>query len=111
MMTNLSFFFFNDTATTEIYPLSLHDALPIFRGPAAGDQRRPRRGRGHGHRGRSAGRPAGRGPADRRRTQRRGRREQDRKSTRLNSSHLVISYAVFCLKKKNEPDRTVSVGS
>src|SRR6266496_6306547 len=68
------FFFFNDTATTEIYTLSLHDALPIYRGP-------PRRAR-------PAGRPVGRRPA------------VDRKSTRLNSSHVEISYAVFCLKNK-----------
>src|SRR5205807_9536913 len=79
-----SFFFFNDTATTEIYTLSLHDALPI-----SGD---PRRYRGHPRR--DGFRPdhpdAGEPRLDRR----------DRKSTRLNSSHLVISYAVFCLKKK-----------
>src|SRR6266566_6381379 len=67
-----SFFFFNDTATTEIYTLSLHDALPI-------SSRTPCR--------RSPWAP-GRHPG------------RDRKSTRLNSSHLVISYAVFCLKKK-----------
>src|SRR5256885_12167619 len=81
-MSLFSFFFFNDTATTEIYTLSLHDALPICLalGVAAGwklgDWRR--------HRGREGGAAA----------------QQDRKSTRLNSSHLVISYAVFCLKKK-----------
>src|SRR2546426_10034622 len=80
------FFFFNDTATTEIYTLSLHDALPIsctpvrcactpqcgtvsFRCSTSGFPTSPSIGR-------------------------------DRKSTRLNSSHLVISYAVFCLKKK-----------
>src|SRR6266498_2981358 len=68
-------FFFNDTATTEIYTLSLHDALPIF-------QRRP----GHRPPSRAGGAPS---PA-----------MQDRKSTRLNSSHVRISYAVFCLKKK-----------
>src|SRR5256885_12894877 len=89
------FFFFNDTATTEIYTLSLHDALPISGGlrvllrtvdcpvyisakthdayvserfNVSNDEPR--------------------------------KRAQDRKSTRLNSSHLVISYAVFCLKKK-----------
>src|SRR5260221_6670119 len=68
-------FFFNDTATTEIYTLSLHDALPIS--PPAVQLRR-------------AG-PAHAGPhAD----------PGDRKSTRLNSSHTVISYAVFCLKKQ-----------
>src|SRR2546426_3380106 len=82
------FFFFNDTATTEIYTLSLHDALPISRG---------NRGRGGHHRHdrgvRLRPHPA-RAPV-------RGV-PQDRKSTRLNSSHLVISYAVFCLKKKKK---------
>src|SRR5438045_3236154 len=78
-----SLFFFNDTATTEIYTLSLHDALPISR------------------------------PRDSRRCQRTSRccslsrvtvraNSRDRKSTRLNSSHLGISYAVFCLKKKKK---------
>src|SRR3989442_5430473 len=77
----LSFFFFNDTATTEIYTLSLHDALPIctpgskwqaltwFTMPSATPS--------------AASQEA-----------------VDRKSTRLNSSHVRISYAVFCLKKK-----------
>src|SRR5690348_17643426 len=72
-------FFFNDTATTEIYTLSLHDALPISRGApgaVAALHRRVPRG---AQRGGGAG---------------------DRKSTRLNSSHPSISYAVFCLKKK-----------
>src|SRR2546422_8446151 len=77
------FFFFNDTATTEIYTLSLHDALPIFL-----DRWRPR----HAER-------AARGLW--RRAGGRERHRQDRKSTRLNSSHGYISYAVFCLKKKN----------
>src|SRR5256885_12113290 len=73
------FFFFNDTATTEIYTLSLHDALPILR-----------RGLQHRRRARQfLFDPRG------------IRHRLDRKSTRLNSSHLVISYAVFCLKKKN----------
>src|SRR5260221_5314261 len=72
------FFFFNDTATTEIYTLSLHDALPISRLLRAPDRR--------------SGWPLRRGDP--------GRSGQDRKSTRLNSSHTVISYAVFCLKKK-----------
>src|SRR6266446_8029035 len=70
------FFFFNDTATTEIYTLSLHDALPIF--PLSAPES-------------SGGRVS---PVDHRRPR------ADRKSTRLNSSHLVSSYAVFCLKKK-----------
>src|SRR2546426_5007462 len=82
MASSARFFFFNDTATTEIYTLSLHDALPIC----------VPRARRDGARGR-AGRPLAGGVAA---ADRRG----DRKSTRLNSSHLVISYAVFCLKKK-----------
>src|SRR3989442_3065409 len=87
------FFFFNDTATTEIYTLSLHDALPIYRlrlgrRPDAGrcafpdadgqDLRRPRPTPPRLHQG----------------------KHTDRKSTRLNSSHVRISYAAFCLKKK-----------
>src|SRR5438552_10380860 len=80
-------FFFHDTATTAIYTLSLHDALPIYR------RRRPRIAGG----GRPPGGAApGAGHVDRR-APRGGR---DRKSTRLNSSHQIISYAVFCLKKK-----------
>src|SRR3712207_7858476 len=75
------FFFFNDTATTEIYTLSLHDALPIW--PAAARCR---------WRDRPGGRAVGRAPEP--------VRARDRKSTRLNSSHANISYAVFCLKKK-----------
>src|SRR3712207_6868687 len=92
------FFFFNDTATTEIYTLSLHDALPIWRprhvphgrllpsGPARGDGSGSLRDGGRG--GDGPGRPAA------------VARLRDRKSTRLNSSHANISYAVFCLKKK-----------
>src|SRR5256885_15102341 len=87
----LFFFFFNDTATTEIYTLSLHDALPI--------SCRRARSRG-GARYTSRGTAAARGAAARRHT--RAARRGDRKSTRLNSSHLVISYAVFCLKKKKK---------
>src|SRR3712207_8901446 len=83
-------FFFNDTATTEIYTLSLHDALPIFRRL----HRRPGR---RGHVTAHVGEPVHR-IAD-------VRRGLDRKSTRLNSSHANISYAVFCLKKKNTTTR------
>src|SRR5256885_12178415 len=76
------FFFFNDTATTEIYTLSLHDALPIY---TRSRRRQSRRESLHLYHQRTLG----------------GSLECiDRKSTRLNSSHLVISYAVFCLKKK-----------
>src|SRR5258707_11847180 len=78
------FFFFNDTATTEIYTLSLHDALPIYHlasrsryGAAYSAARRKKSARWASSRG-------------------------DRKSTRLNSSHANISYAVFCLKKKKD---------
>src|SRR5256885_3560236 len=78
------FFFFNDTATTEIYTLSLHDALPIWarwnRWAARADDQ--------------VSRPGWSSSAD-------------RKSTRLNSSHLVISYAVFCLKKKKSHRHSV----
>src|SRR5437588_11772372 len=76
----LFFFFFNDTATTEIYTLSLHDALPII--------------------------PISPGPRPRNWQAAfwawSARSWVDRKSTRLNSSHTVISYAVFCLKKKKK---------
>src|SRR6266700_7193253 len=70
-------FFFNDTATTEIYTLSLHDALPISRTHECEDWPRP------SHPPTCA-------------------LAEDRKSTRLNSSHVKISYAVFCLKKKKK---------
>src|ERR1041385_9444445 len=71
----LLFFFFNDTATTEIYTLSLHDALPIYLWPVVCGTLRIQ-------------------------PQASAWRGTDRKSTRLNSSHGYISYAVFCLKKK-----------
>src|SRR3970282_2848460 len=74
-LRRVSSIFFNDTATTEIYTLSLHDALPIF----ATDPWWPRQAL-------SVCRPH-------------QRPREDRKSTRLNSSHRCISYAVFCLKK------------
>src|SRR5947199_8917502 len=77
-----SFFFFNDTPTTEIYTLSLHDALPIC-GAFAWRRRNP------ATRSRANCSDGSHSPPD-------------RKSTRLNSSHLGISYAVFCLKKKNK---------
>src|SRR3712207_7226833 len=85
-----AFFFFNDTATTEIYTLSLHDALPIFDAtPLA---------RAGGHHCTEPTRPAGDRPGLPLRSG--GPAAKDRKSTRLNSSHANISYAVFCLKKK-----------
>src|SRR5256885_13095018 len=92
---SLFFFFFNDTATTEIYTLSLHDALPIYRQWPSFSAR----ARAHvTHMNRSV-RP--KSPLRARSFQPAPpHRDSDRKSTRLNSSHLVISYAVFCLKKK-----------
>src|SRR3989442_11866300 len=94
-----TFFFFNDTATTEIYTLSLHDALPISRSgvywlKVAGAQtflaRCDMEDGGGGWTLLYAGR--------------------DRKSTRLNSSHVRISYAVFCLKKKQKYVRVAGAG-
>src|ERR1035437_10809735 len=78
----LCFFFFNDTATTEIYTLSLHDALPIWAKSAPEDYH----GSGVGWIRIVV---------------------LDRKSTRLNSSHANISYAVFCLKKKQHNNLAV----
>src|SRR3712207_8761203 len=86
------FFFFNDTATTEIYTLSLHDALPIFANCAT---RTP--GRLLNSRPTTTGVPSDLFPEKPSRLQ-----QRDRKSTRLNSSHANISYAVFCLKKKKK---------
>src|SRR3712207_7726249 len=93
-------FFFNDTATTEIYTLSLHDALPIF--PltpwwAAGDVGDVGDGRGRPPRGRRRATEGEGSPSSPLSPLGKG---TDRKSTRLNSSHANISYAVFCLKKK-----------
>src|SRR5260221_12217197 len=89
------FFFFNDTATTEIYTLSLHDALPISLAWYEAAETCKRRTA-----------PTGphialpiQGSIDEH-VQVKLHKNIDRKSTRLNSSHTVISYAVFCLKKK-----------
>src|SRR5258708_37664231 len=86
LLSSFFFFFFNDTATTEIYTLSLHDALPIslsvvYEGlHELGDRRVDRLSV----------------------CEVRSMAGTDRKSTRLNSSHQIISYAVFCLKKKKK---------
>src|SRR4030065_1306202 len=77
-------FVFNDTATTEIYTLSLHDALPIWRRAPVSIRARP---------------------GSRRLALAASARGLDRKSTRLNSSHTSISYAVFCLQKKYSKNR------
>src|SRR5690349_23432375 len=90
------FFFFNDTATTEIYTLSLHDALPI-------SLARPIVVAGSTHPGEDEAVLLAL----------RALRERadvvciDRKSTRLNSSHVEISYAVFCLKKKKKKNKEI----
>src|SRR3712207_7861006 len=90
-------FFFNDTATTEIYTLSLHDALPIYPAPRCGPDDL-HRGGNLAARLRNTQPTKARQPiAPLRRAVGTG---GDRKSTRLNSSHANISYAVFCLKKK-----------
>src|SRR3712207_7065046 len=95
-------FFFNDTATTEIYTLSLHDALPIYR--RRGERPLGRLARRLGpvprRRGLCLARRPARDDGGRELGRLRLRRPRDRKSTRLNSSHANISYAVFCLKKK-----------
>src|SRR5258708_31039745 len=93
------FFFFNDTATTEIYTLSLHDALPILAKSEScsvaeliADESRRKRIVPERFVSDRVGLPT----------------QSDRKSTRLNSSHQIISYAVFCLKKKKTSgDRTI----
>src|SRR2546427_11993433 len=96
------FFFFNDTATTEIYTLSLHDALPIYlrNDPAQGPCHPVGRLDRDGPVGRSAPRAFPRREVRSHRAGKCAWRTPDRKSTRLNSSHSQISYAVFCLKKK-----------
>src|SRR3712207_8114534 len=103
-MLRFVFFFFNDTATTEIYTLSLHDALPIYgrdgalrvlaaEGVDAAERVLAYLRELRGADGEADGYPVRLAPW------------RDRKSTRLNSSHANISYAVFCLKKKT-PNRS-----
>src|SRR5439155_21218985 len=96
-LTIVTSFFFTHTATTELYTLSLHDALPISLGPGprAGTRRPPRPRARSGSPTAAHGRPA-------RETRPERSPRTDRKSTRLNSSHVAISYAVFCLKKKKK---------
>src|SRR3989442_4298534 len=112
MLRCFFFFFFNDTATTEIYTLSLHDALPIYQRVALLGRRSdlPRVRAPLRDRLRRVPRPRRealpRGP---RRHAARARRARDRKSTRLNSSHVRISYAVFCLKKKKNREAQSSL--
>src|SRR2546427_4973963 len=86
-------FFFNDTATTEIYTLSLHDALPISRSARLRRATSPHWGAALPRVFRSARNPVSHASHS-------VLNALDRKSTRLNSSHSQISYALFCLKKK-----------
>src|SRR5258708_12719202 len=86
------FFFFNDTATTEIYTLSLHDALPICISKSVRDRPDLRSLRASPPRACKAVHSV-----------------RDRKSTRLNSSHQIISYAVFCLKKKKKSHHEIQL--
>src|SRR5258707_2375037 len=96
------FFFFNDTATTEIYTLSLHDALPISCGSLVQQLARLAIERSAVAR-RLLAQLGQQGEAQARHRWFGGSQHQrDRKSTRLNSSHANISYAVFCLKKKTD---------
>src|SRR5436309_5991721 len=88
------FFFFTDTATTEIYTLSLHDALPI----SSKRSIYPARNRASSCSQESTARV---------RRPRSASSREDRKSTRLNSSHVKISYAVFCLKKKKKKKKLI----
>src|SRR5262245_65305927 len=102
-----------DTAATDVYTLSLHDALPISRDGGVHGRQQPRREREvderrlQSRRAEPAREPAaaqlGAGAPDEQQLVARG---LDRKSTRLNSSHLGISYAVFCLKKKKTNTNT-----
>src|SRR5690349_22199447 len=95
-----SFFSFNATSATEIYTLSLHDALPIYHIPSGtrganrcpSSRLRPEEGACQSAEAFHAGDEDG--------SETRRKNQIDRKSTRLNSSHVEISYAVFCLKKK-----------
>src|SRR5690554_7487240 len=112
LVLNLSvFFFFNDPSTTEIYTLSLHDALPILLDlpPGTGDihlsimQSLPITGAV------VVSTPQKVALADARKGVAMFRQEKDRKSTRLNSSHVRISYAVFCLKKKTQKHHLITV--
>src|SRR2546429_2327321 len=88
MTVQFDFFFFNDTAPTEIYTLSLHDALPIYGADAVTV---------NPYLGSDSLEPFLK------------HADKDRKSTRLNSSHGYISYAVFCLKKKKQMSRILAV--
>src|SRR5690606_41965711 len=104
---------FQRAPATHTFPLSLHDALPISRGA--------RRARAHGRVPPRLPARVGQAPRDRLdepraqaalavRVPRHVPHPRDRKSTRLNSSHVKISYAVFCLKKKKNKDNTILAG-
>src|SRR5690606_41624397 len=100
MLGFASCFFFYGTATTEIYTLSLHDALPIYGSTEGAVASGVASAAGTVSVMGSAGAGSGSGVTL-------GSKSGDRKSTRLNSSHVKISYAVFCLKKKNKLKNTI----
>src|SRR5207253_10853637 len=108
IMTHILFFFFNPTAPTAIYTLSLHDALPIYDRVDLGAELRREGARRieltphHTRDDVDVLRLAVQAAAREHLPEHDGRAEEDRKSTRLNSSHVAISYAVFCLKKKKK---------
>src|SRR5688572_31051726 len=104
--TLLISFFFNDTATTEIYTLSLHDALPIF--VISAQFRAQRRWDSKLHALEMANRQRREFRVSNELIVDPDRRRLDRKSTRLNSSHSQISYAVFCLKKKKKKKKKIT---
>src|SRR5947208_6766918 len=91
------FFFFTSTATTDIYTLSLHDALPILQLRLHGSRRLAMKPFTLTAVVVLSGRSRSSAPA----------LHRDRKSTRLNSSHQIISYAVFCLKKKKKNNKKI----
>src|SRR2546422_1987898 len=110
LIISVFFFFFNDTATTEIYTLSLHDALPICSSASVASSLR------------SVQQPSRSAKVSNPKEALAARSDQefqnqavahrggvDRKSTRLNSSHGYISYAVFCLKKKKQPHSVYTI--
>src|SRR5437660_12773201 len=102
-LIRLTFYFvFNDTATTEIYTLSLHDALPIW-----STSRRRERAQFQRTVGFTLQTVHALSLVRFRRAPVVRPRQRDRKSTRLNSSHVAISYAVFCLKKKKKKNKSI----
>src|SRR3712207_8488458 len=104
LQTSPAICFFNDTATTEIYTLSLHDALPIFETTVSPSSTAATAARGSSGNHHTRGRPV-RGSGARIGS----RPRPDRKSTRLNSSHANMSYSVLCFEKKKNTSQMYAV--